>query len=551
MRMTTQLKWVSSLTVTALVFLAGWMTWETKALAHDFQFNRDSQNAVTALNKIRNTMLIISRLDPLADTAAKQLNNAEQAVLAALPSIKNQLASAEQKKLDIALAEHWSNYLTQFKSAVKIAANSPQDALSIPEQIYKNDLEPTLTTINQLETGLQSQSQAANQAIDAHMTQLLQAVLLPLLFSALLIVASQLHFARKLKQRLNAMAIETARLETGDLTGRMAETPDEMGELGSGINRFLNQLEITLQEARQASQLSRDEASHVTHLAKANHEGATLQTDHLLEIGSSSVLLQDSISHISQQAVRTASISQQSLHSVQAANSAGQDSMLKLEALTCDFSQIETAMQALTGAICQIVSVATMIEDIAGQTNLLALNAAIEAARAGEHGRGFAVVADEVRKLSHLTAGSTQDIRRILKDTQTRSKETLNAMQSAASRVTECQQDSHTISHALGEINLAASQVNNMMETIANAVEEQNSSSEAINERLRDIGGNALASSQRSEQMLSEMNELTHAANHLDTQLAFFQFRRHAHNNKDHRRMISKTQTPHGLPLAA
>jgi cysteine synthase len=60
---------------------------------------------------------------------------------------------------------------------------------------------------------------------------------------------------------------------------------------------------------------------------------------------------------------------------------------------------------------------------------------------------------------------------------------------------------------------------------------------------LRDIGGNALASSQRSKQMLSEMNELTHAANHLDTQLAFFQFRHNAQNNKAHRRTVSQAQT--------
>ncbi|MBY0444775.1 MAG: methyl-accepting chemotaxis protein, partial [Burkholderiales bacterium] len=313
----------------------------------------------------------------------------------------------------------------------------------------------------------------------------------------------------------------------------IAETPDEMGELGRGINRFLNQLESTLQQARLASQLSRKEAGHVTHLAKANHEGATLQSNHLLEIGSSSVLLQDSINHISVQASRTASISQQSLHSVQAAHSAGNDSRLKLEALAGDFNQIETTMQALSQAIRQIVNVAGMIEDIAGQTNLLALNAAIEAARAGEHGRGFAVVADEVRKLSQSTAESTKNIRRILVDTQTCTQDTLEAMQSAATRVTECQQDSQTISSALGDINQAASKVHDMMATITASVEEQSSSSEAMNERLRDIGGNAQASSQRSEQMLNEMRELTFAANHLDTQLAFFKFRRHGHDHKE------------------
>ncbi|MFC7420396.1 methyl-accepting chemotaxis protein [Iodobacter arcticus] len=529
--MTTQLKWVSGLTVVALVSLACWMAWKSNTLAHDFQFHHDSQNAVNSLNHIRGTMLIISRLDPLVDTAKQQLQTAQQTVQTESPVIRAHLAPSEQQKLDALLSQHWQNYLKQFQSAITIASESPQDALSIPEQIYKNDLEPALAVLNQLETSLQTQSRAANQAISAHIDQLLRTVLLPLLFSALFIVLSQLHFARKLKSRLHAMATETAKLETGDLTSRIAETPDELGELGQGINRFLNQLENTLQQARQASQLSREEANHITQLAKANHEGASLQSNHLLEIGSSSILLQDSITHISVQAVRTAIISQQSLVNVQAAHSAGHDSKLKLEALTDDFNQIETTMQALTQAIRQIVNVATMIEDIAGQTNLLALNAAIEAARAGEHGRGFAVVADEVRKLSHLTASSTKDIRRILDDTQACTQETLAAMQSAASHVIECRQDSHTISSALGEINQAASKVNEMMETISAAVEEQSAFSEAINERLRDIGGNAQASSQRSEQMLGEMSELTYAANHLDTQLAFFKFRHHLQIN--------------------
>ncbi|BCL74689.1 hypothetical protein JHS3_04250 [Jeongeupia sp. HS-3] len=522
MRIAAQLKLVSIVTVCALAVLAGWISWQNHRLHQEYGQFRDNQGALGAIATMKGEMLMLSRLDPLAGDAETRIAGTERTVAGAAQKLRPLLDNAGAARLDALLAGRWRNYLQQYRSAVAISATSPQDALGIPEAIYHTELEPTLAELDAASLRNRNEAATVTAAIDRRAARLLLLTLVPLGLTALLIVASQRSFARKLDRRLSTMGAAVARLATGDLNDRLHEADDEIGQLGRQLNRFVERLALTLKQAQAAAQTTRDDASDVARLAGDVHGDATRQTGHLQDIAGSSASLEAAVQHVGERAEQAASAALQTLEAIQAARSAGEASLTRLDLLEHDFGHAEQSMQSLADAIGQIVTVAASIDSIAGQTNLLALNAAIEAARAGEAGRGFAVVADEVRKLSLSTTDSTQRIREILDATRTRTRDTLTAMQAAAERVSECHDDGATVSGSLARIGAAAERVGAMMAAISETVDEQGRASSAIRERLEHIGDGARDSSAKSEAMRDEMRELTATANALDSQLGWF-----------------------------
>ncbi|AOY01904.1 methyl-accepting chemotaxis protein [Jeongeupia sp. USM3] len=522
MRIAAQLKLVSIITVCALGALAGWISWQNHRLHQEYGQFRDNQGALGAIATIKGEMLMLSRLDPLAADAETRIARAEQTVAAAAQKLRPLLDRDGAARLDALLGTRWANYLKQYRSAVAISATSPQDALGIPESIYHAELEPTLAGLDAASQRSRGDAAAVTAAIDQRAGRLLVLTLLPLGLTALLIVASQRSFARTLDRRMATMAGAVTRLSTGQLDLRLPEGKDEFGRLGEQLNRFIDRLASTLKQAQRAAQTARDDAGDVARLAGDIHADAERQTRHLQDIAGSSASLETAVQQVGERAEQAAAAALQTLDAIDAARDAGDASLARLDRLEHNFGHAEQSMRSLADAIDRIVSVAASIDAIAGQTNLLALNAAIEAARAGEAGRGFAVVADEVRKLSQSTTESTQQIRQILDATHARTRETLAAMQAAAACVVECHDDGAVVGGALARIGGAAERVGAMMAAISDTVDEQGRASSAIRERLENIGDSASDSSSKSETMRNDMDGLTATANALDEQLGWF-----------------------------
>jgi methyl-accepting chemotaxis protein len=202
-----------------------------------------------------------------------------------------------------------------------------------------------------------------------------------------------------------------------------------------------------------------------------------------------------------------------------------QKSVAATERIVESVAKSSTAIAELSQQIERISQVTQVIRDIADQTNLLALNAAIEAARAGEQGRGFAVVADEVRKLAERTASSTLSISETVGSVSSKTKQVVDAMSKVSADVNDNAEISIITRKLLADIVSAASDVNRLILHIADATKEQTNASHSTAVAMEKISQISESNGARMHQIGSAAANLSNIANSLRSLVDRFQLR--------------------------
>ncbi len=262
--------------------------------------------------------------------------------------------------------------------------------------------------------------------------------------------------------------------ESGDLTLRVRlEEQSEFGLLANDLNRLLESLHGFVMQIKQiASNLDR-EATEISRLAQTN---AQLMSEQRLQTDQVAVAMNEMSSTVESVALSAVEASTVATRVDQLASKGSGIVQSAMEAINRLAQEIEKSSEVI-GSLKEgsegIGSVLDVIGGIAEQTNLLALNAAIEAARAGEQGRGFAVVADEVRNLASRTQQSTQEIQNMITALQNRAAHAVGTMADGRQQALVGVDKAHLAGEALQQITLAARQINDMNAQIASASEEQ------------------------------------------------------------------------------
>ena len=346
-------------------------------------------------------------------------------------------------------------------------------------------------------------------------------LLVGLVFCVVLVVG----FPRLLTQRMHALVerVENIASGEGDLTVRVdASGKDELARLGSAMNRFLDSLQGLIS---QISATTRDVAGATDQLvAMAGDNSRLIADSHMSvdQVSTAATQMSSAIHEVSRNAQAAADTATVAEQKTQAGGRVVSDTMAALGELAREVAGASEAIGELEKETNSIGAVLAVIKGIAEQTNLLALNAAIEAARAGEQGRGFAVVADEVRALAARTQESTKDIQTMIERLQLGARNAVQVMQAGSSRAEASVKQAGQAEQVLGEAIVAVNGINERAAQIATACEEQSSVTEEIARNITDVRDMSDRSAQTSAQATEACQRLAKMADDLERQIARF-----------------------------
>jgi methyl-accepting chemotaxis protein len=306
----------------------------------------------------------------------------------------------------------------------------------------------------------------------------------------LVIAAAGMLLANAILRPLNLMKanLDDIAAGEGDLTRRLTITSqDELGELAGSFNRFVDKIHGLVRQITEMTSQLTGLVNQVSDQAQRSDQAMERQRHETDQVATAINEMSAAAQEVAKSAQNAAVAAQQTDEEGQAAKRVVAGSIVKIHALVDDIRSSGVSLDSLQKDVSSIVSVLGVIRSIADQTNLLALNAAIEAARAGEAGRGFAVVADEVRALASRTQISTQEIQGMIDRLQAGTQSAVEAMRRSSEAGDGTSAQANQAGASLDTMAQLIGTINSMNAQIASAAEEQTAVAEEINRSVHQI----------------------------------------------------------------
>lgn len=473
---------------------------ETASYADMAQFERNKDNISFALSDMQVNVDYLAQLAQGINTQGlwQSFDEQWQLLIERLDSEQNIVALKQQQLAELQRAR---NALNTAEQQVELALQQLGQVVSAADQQFNS---------------LQQQASSALSG-GTNRTWFIMAILIAL-------AAGTAYFT------INAMLKPLASINhilgyiaKGDLTRKLEiKQQDEFGALSAKVNSLINALSSLLTNIQQNAAALNSTSGRSTQAVSEINQSLHLQQEQISSVDLITEQLAQNTETVASQAAEAGNAMQQALQQSEQINQLAADNNSRITKLAQQLVNTSSLMGRVNDESTNIGGILTTISAIAEQTNLLALNAAIEAARAGEQGRGFAVVADEVRSLAGRTQQATSEIRQMIEHLQQQSKQAVTAVLAGKTDAEDCVLTMTELVQALSQVTQAISATLNISAAVNQASGNQLQMGQAINDRMHQMVGLAQASANQAEQTLQYSDEVAKLAEQLQAAAAQF-----------------------------
>ncbi|WP_404837240.1 methyl-accepting chemotaxis protein [Aeromonas media] len=444
-----------------------------------------------------------------------------------IPEMRQAMQQAVTAQVDPAARAEAERLLGQFEKMereelIPMLQALEKDEMEVARTIYRDSYSQTYGEMrkgaNALLDGLIGQAQQRNElsqsSYDSGRNQMIAIIVIAIAISLLVSTLILIGLRRRvsfLQLHIGDAARHLALDSSASLTGK-----DELAEIASSFNQFVARIHGAIEQVASNSRQLAATANEVAAKAQLTQHNCTAQRDRTVQVATAIHEMGATVSEIAGNASLAADVARQANDQADAGAVVVAQARHGIVGLSGEIEQVAGVIESLASQTDSIGSILDTIRSISEQTNLLALNAAIEAARAGEQGRGFAVVADEVRNLASRSAASTAEIQGMINRLQEQSARAVSAMAQGRNQSLEVVTRADAANGALGQITAHITQISDMNIQVATATEEQSSVVGEINRNVEDINQLTTETADIAHQLTASSRSLQQLSGELD-----------------------------------